>query len=163
MKGRKPTPTKILEARDSWRAKGTQRKNEPKPKVEELDCPSWLKGRAKAMWLKMSTQLFHIGILTSIDENALARYCRLWARWRDCEDFITKNGESFPILGRNGKATSYRLYPESRVASSLFSELRKLETEFGLTPSSRSRVDTDKCSAGPTLKSKARFFEHNTG
>ena len=158
MKGRKPTPTKILEARDSWHAKTAARRSEPKPKMGKPKCPTWLKGRARSMWKKISGDLFDLGVLSLNDENTLVRYCQLWARWRKCEEFIEKNGESFQTESRNGEL-SYRLYPESRVAQALAAELRKLETEFGLTPSSRSRIVIDESNKGERVKDKARFFE----
>jgi hypothetical protein len=36
-----------------------------------------------------------MGVLSRIDGNALARYCRLWSRWRKAEAFIDKNGKMY--------------------------------------------------------------------
>jgi len=104
----------------------------------------------------MSERLYAMGVLADVDENALARYCQIWERWRDCEAHTSKHGQSFQFTDKNG-SVSYRLYPEAKMSHTLAGELRKLETEFGMTPSSRSRVETDKKPQGQ--KSKARFFE----
>lgn len=162
MKGRKPTPTALLENRDSWHAKTPGRDNTPSPKVERLKCPDWLEGTARKMWVTMSERLFALGVLTLCDENALARYCTLWMRWRECEKFIAENGESFEALNRDGECIAFRRYPESTVAQSLASELRQLEAEFGLTPSSRSRINLDKTGGHIESDEKAEYFEQRS-
>ena len=42
----------------------------------------------RAAWKQVVPQLVAMGVLTTIDGNALARYCRLWSRWRKMETFI---------------------------------------------------------------------------
>lgn len=158
-RGPAPTPTKILEARGSWRSRKNSR--EPKPDKGRPRCPQWLKGSAKAEWKKIVEMLDRMGILTKVDGNALARYCRLWQRWRDAEDFIAEHGDQYPVKDAKGNTVSFRLFPSARVAISLAVELRRLEQEFGLTPASRTRISEEATAAGASVSEphKSRFFK----
>ena len=99
-RGPAPTPTKILELRGSKRAR--RNPNEPKPDKGRPRCPLWLKGNAKAEWKKLVEMTDRMGILTKVDGNALARYCRLWQRWRRSEDFIEEHGDQYPVKDKKG-------------------------------------------------------------
>ena len=160
MRGRKPTPTAILKARGSWRAK--TRKREPNPDKGRPRVPSFLKGTAKTEWLKLVEMLERMSILTKIDGNALARYCRLWQRWREAEEFLRKKGsDQYEVKDGKGRVVSYRMYPMAKSAATLAVELRRLEQEFGLTPSSRTRISQEATAAGSAVAEphKARFFK----
>lgn len=105
--------------------------------------------------------LDRMGILTKVDGNALARYCRLWQRWRRCEDFIEEHGDQYPVLDKKGKTIGFRIFPSAKLASVLSVELRRLECEFGLTPASRTRISAEATQAGASVTEphKARFFK----
>ena len=38
-----------------------------------------------------------------IDRGALARYCQLWARWRENEEFLKEHGQAYPVKDRRGE------------------------------------------------------------
>ena len=159
-RGPAPTPTKILELRGSNRTK-RNRKNEPRPDKGRPRCPAWLKGNARSEWKRLVEMTDRMGILTKVDGNALARYCRLWQRWRMAEDFIEEHGDQYPVKSRNGKDTvGFRIFPSAKIASILCVELRRLECEFGLTPASRTRISAEATQAGASVSEphKARFF-----
>ena len=162
-RGPAPTPTKILELRGSRKARESSRKNEPKPDRGRPRCPSWLKGDAKTEWRKLVEMLDRMGILTKVDGNALARYCRLWQRWRRAEDFIEEYGDQYSFEDKKGNAIGFRIYPSAKLASTLAVELRRLECEFGLTPASRTRISAEATQAGASVAEphKARFFKAN--
>lgn len=105
--------------------------------------------------------LDRMGILTRVDGNALARYCRLWQRWRTAEEFIEEHGDQYPVKDKDGTVISFRLFPSARVAMALAAELRRLEQEFGLTPAARTRISEEARSAGASVAEphKARFFK----
>ena len=158
-RGPAPTPTKILELRGSKKAKS--RPNEPKPDRGRPRCPAWLKGNAKSEWKKLVEMTDRMGILTKVDGNALARYCRLWQRWRKAEDFIEEHGDQYPVKDNKGRTVGFRIFPSAKVASILCVELRRLECEFGLTPASRTRISSEATQAGASVAEphKARFFK----
>ena len=138
------TPTAVLAKRGSWLAKDRQ-KIEPQAQAGIPPCPKILKGYAKKTWTEMCRELDSIGIITSVDGKALARYCRGWAKWCDMVEDETPDPD--------GK----RFEAEMRLSERLL----KFEVQFGLTPSSRpSVVRLEKPPHGNAKQSeKARLFK----
>lgn len=87
--------------------------------------------------------LEEMNVLTRADTNALARYCQLFARWKKAEQFIQKYGESFPCKSGNGVVKCFLPFPQSGLSLKLSIALTRLEQEFGLTPSARSRIEVN--------------------
>jgi len=142
--GGRPTPTAILERRGSWRAK--TRPKEPQPELGIPPCPKILKGYAKRTWTEMCRELDAIGILTTVDGKALARYCRGWAVWCAMVEDET------PDL--DGK----RFEAEMRLSERLL----KFEIQFGLTPASRPsvvRLEKKPPHGNAKQDEKARLFK----
>jgi P27 family predicted phage terminase small subunit len=165
-RGPKPTPTAILNARGSWR--GKKNKDEPVMDATAPQCPDWLDAQAKAYWAEIAPMLSEGKVLRRIDRAALARYCQLLARWRRCEEFIAKHGDTYPIKDDAGHVKGVKEFPQVRRASDLSAQLCRLEAEFGMTPSSRSRVVAAAgggtgaakggSNEGEAQKPKSRFF-----
>lgn len=82
-------------------------------------------------------------VLTKIDGNALARYCQLWSRWIRAEQFLQKYGDTYPLKDESGNVRCFMPWPQVAIANKLSQSLTRLEQEFGLTPSSRTRIQTD--------------------
>lgn len=108
--------------------------NEPTPKGEAV-APDWLSLQAAAHWPAVADQLERAGVLTSMDAHALAMYCEAFARWQDANALIAKTGLVVP--GQKGTLTQN---PAVHIANAAFDQMRKMLIEFGMTPSSRSRV-----------------------
>ena len=135
---RTPTPDlKLAGSREAVK----REKTEPKFVAGVGRCPSWLDDCSKVEWRRLSKKLSDAGVIQQIDGNALARYCRLWTRWRIVEG-----------LDRSGGG----ICTDTGEANKLAIQLTKLEAEFGMTPASRSRVI-----AMPKTKTskKDRFFK----
>jgi P27 family predicted phage terminase small subunit len=141
MSGPPRTPTPILAARGSWLAK--TRKREPKPASTAPRCPAWLDKDGKAVWKQVVPMLATMGVLANTDGNALARYCRLWVRWKQADAFIQKYGETYPLKDEKGKVKCFQQHPQVGIVNKLSTTLLRLEQEFGLTPASRSRINVD--------------------
>jgi len=140
-RGPRPTPTAILKLRGSRRAGG--RKGEPRPERRRPACPRWLDQAAKACWKQIVPQLEAMGVLTRIDANAVVRYCVLWSRWLQAEQFIAKHGAVYPLKDNSGRIRCLQQFPQVAIAHRLSIALSKIEAEFGMTPSSRSRIEVD--------------------
>jgi P27 family predicted phage terminase small subunit len=156
-RGPAPTPTNILSLRGSTLVSGRRRAKEPKGPPGPPDCPDWLDEDGKAMWGSLVPMLEGMGVLTRVDGNALARYCRLWTRWRKAEAFIDKHGEIYPLKDESGKVKYMQQFPQVAIAAKLAQQLTKLEQEFGMTPSARSRIQID--ARTEAASGKARFFD----
>ena len=122
---------------------GTQARrntNEPRPERGRPRSPSWLSPETKAACRSVTPLLEDMGVLTKADGNALVRYCQLWARWKAAEQFIHENGDIYALRDDRGKVKWFQQYPQVAIAHRLSIALTRLEAEFGMTPSSRSRI-----------------------
>ena len=134
MAGRKPLPTHLK------LVKGTARphrlnKDEPKPTVAQPEAPAHLDERAKAKFVAMAEMLARHGVMTELDTGALARYAVVWCRWVDAEAEIKRRG---PVVKTEGGNVIQN--PFLAVANKCLLQMAQIESEFGLTPSSRSRI-----------------------
>lgn len=110
--------------------------------------PSWLTGRVLEVWKELAPLLLDKGVLTTRDRNALSRYCQLWHRWRQAEEFIDTYGSTYTITkedkqGRE-KVVNTKAHPQARLALALNTLLEKLEADFGMNPAARADILTPK-------------------
>ena len=133
-RGRKPKPTalKILEGNPGKRLLNEK---EPKPKKKLPACPEWLAPEAKKEWENTCTQLGDLGILTEIDMAAFAGYCQAYARWQEAEEFINKHGTIVKT-----PSGYWQQVPQVSIAQTYLKIMSRFCEQFGLTPSSRSRI-----------------------
>jgi len=133
-RGRKPKPTalKVLEGNPGKRLLNEK---EPKPKKKLPTCPEWLAPEAKIEWENTCTQLGDLGILTEIDRAAFAGYCQAYARWQEAEEFINKHGTIVKT-----PSGYWQQVPQVSIAQTYLRIMSRFCEQFGLTPSSRSRI-----------------------
>jgi len=137
MQGRKPKPTaiKLLEGNPGKRALNHA---EPKPRVVLPRPPEHLSDDEKAKWKMTVKELYPLGLITTIDKDALAMYCVIFVRWLKAEKMVREKGEIIKTAAGNIIQNPYL-----SIANRALDQLNKLGAEFGMTPSSRSRVKTD--------------------
>jgi P27 family predicted phage terminase small subunit len=157
-RGPKPTPTGVLKLRGSTLVSKRREALEVNGPAGTPDRPDWLDDDAKAAWDEVVPMLEGMGILTRIDGPALARYCRIWSRWRKMESFIDEKGEMYPIREEGGKVKCFQQWPQVAIAHRLALQLTKLEAEFGMTPSARARIQVPPGSMGAAASGKAKYF-----
>jgi P27 family predicted phage terminase small subunit len=132
----KPKPTALKRLLGTARA-DRMNANEPKP-TGIPTCPSHLNSVAKREWTRISKELLACGLLTSIDRAALACYCVAWSRIVEAEKKIAATGlvvqspTGYPIVN-----------PYVGIANRATDIMHKFAGEFGLTPSSRSRLSVN--------------------
>jgi P27 family predicted phage terminase small subunit len=135
MRGRKPKPAalKLIRGNPGRRRVNTR---EPSPPAEPPSCPKHLTAEGRREWQRITAHLRDMGLLAACDRAALASYCVLWARWVKAEQTIRSQGE---LLKARKTGTAYP-NPWLSVAQRSMILMLKFSTEFGLTPSSRTRV-----------------------
>ena len=133
-RGRKPVPSALKELHGNP-GKRPLNENEPKPLKKAPACPKWLEPEAKKEWKRLAKQMEAIGILTEVDMGAFASYCQAYARWKEAEEFLTQHG----TIVRTPSGY-WQQVPQVSIAQTYNKIMTKLATEFGLTPSSRSRI-----------------------
>lgn len=129
----KPTALRIIEGNPG---KKPLSHDEPKPTLGIPPCPAWLEPEAKKEWRRVSRELDRIGMLTLVDGTALAGYCESYARWRQAERILTEQGK----LTYETDTGYVRERPEVGIAQRYLGLVKQFAAEFGLTPSSRTRI-----------------------
>ncbi|MEQ8154486.1 MAG: phage terminase small subunit P27 family [Clostridiaceae bacterium] len=138
LRGRKPKPTAVKELEGNP-GKRALNEFEPKPKKKAPKCPAWLDAEAKKEWRRVAKQLEDLGILTEVDMAAFAGYCEAYARWKEAEEFISKHGTIVKT-----PSGYWQQVPQVSIAQTYLKIMIKFCEQFGLTPSSRSRIVADK-------------------
>ena len=142
MKGRKPTPT-VIKLREGNPGKRAINHNEPQPPPGVPECPEFLTAEAKTEWERMTALLEQMGLLSHADRAALAAYCQCYGRWVHAEQQVAKYGTIVKSPDKGFPMKS----PYLTVADQAMEAMRKFLVEFGLTPSSRSRIRITATSA----------------
>jgi len=121
MPGPVRTPTAVLKLRGSWRAELNP--NEPKADVCIPPMPKYIKGEARKEWERVTPLLLKMGCIANVDLANLEAYCVVYSKAKD----IAKHPSMYKITDYD---KIYRLQ-------------MKLAAEFGLSPSSRTRIKTE--------------------
>ncbi len=135
MRGRKPKPTtiRLLEGNPGKRPINER---EPSPPEGLPECPAFLDDDARAEWDRTSKVLSEMGLLSVADRSALAAYCTAYSRWLKAEEQVKKFGTIVKSPDKGFPMKS----PYLTIADQALETMRKFMVEFGLTPSSRSRI-----------------------
>lgn len=137
--GRKPTPSVIKELRGNPGKRPPLIENEARPE-SGADRPDWLTPAAKAHWTIVAKQLDNAGVLTKMDQTALAMYCESFARWQEAQKHCAEPGGML-VKTSNG---FWVQSPWVQISNKAFEQVIKMLVEFGMTPSSRTRVGAAK-------------------
>jgi P27 family predicted phage terminase small subunit len=149
MKGRKPTPTALHLLRGNPGKR--KRKQEPTPPPVDGDTfppPAWLAPAAKTEWKRLAPILGRLGVLTETDGAALAAYCEAWLTWRQATAQLRRRG----LVPKPAPGQLPGVSPYVRIAHNAMSQMRAFLVEFGMTPSSRARVQVTPSAAAPVSK-----------
>lgn len=148
MRGRKPIPTalRLVKGNAGHRKAIPPPATSPKPPGR----PAHLSVEAAKEWDDLAPQLHEAGLLSTIDKAALAAYCQAYGRWVEAElalqehGVLVKSPNGFPMVS-----------PYLTVANKALDQMSRLLVEFGMSPSSRSRVTA---SQRPTVSKLAKYL-----
>lgn len=136
-RGAKPKPTALKLVQGTDRPDRVN-PNEPEPEAVIPEPPGeWAKSNpvALAEWERLTPHLYTLGLLTAVDRAVIVAYCEAWSRLRQAEAEIAENG--LLVETTNGNVIQS---PAVGIANTAFKNMLTAATEFGLTPSSRTRV-----------------------
>ena len=135
-RGRKKIPTEIARLRGSAK-KDPQRinHNEPKPTQKKTRRPMWIKDKhAKEAYSYYVNLLDELGVVTVAERVAMEQLAVAYANWRRCQEASDREG-----IVVDGKRNANDI-----AARDWYDRLLKILVEFGLTPSSRTRIVVNK-------------------
>lgn len=148
--GRKPKPTQLkVLAGNPGKRPLNQNEATPDALEEVPPAPEHLSDDAKVEWERIVPRLMKSRLLTEIDTAAIAAYCQVYGRWVAAERDLKTRGQF--LTSKDGNVYHN---PSLSIANKALDQMRKFMTEFGMTPSSRSRV-----SVVAVKKSKPSFLE----
>lgn len=130
----KPTALRLLSGNPSRRPLNP---GEPQPKKTRPVCPAWLKDEAKREWRRVVPELERLGLLTIVDRAELAGYCQAWARWQEAEQAIDKYGTVLKTPQGFVQTSPYVTQARNALET-----MRRFASDFGFSPSARSRVSS---------------------
>ena len=155
-RGRRPKPTALKRATGNP-GKRKLNEHEPKPDAAVPEFPPHLDAEAQEEWARVTPQLMRLRVLTRLDRAALAVYCQAWSRWVDAETklrqfgAVIKTPRGYPVQN-----------PYLGIANTAMATMLRYLGEFGMTPSSRSRIMADEGGAsagGPTGETKDEWAQ----
>ncbi len=144
-RGPAPTPTPILEARGSWRAKG--REGEASFGKGVPECPAWMPAEGRSEWDRLTEQLAAAGLLQQVDWNLLSAYCEVWSDYVR----IVKATKGMSVI----RCIALGLLAAKRKA---VADLHRLAQQFGFSPASRTRVQGATGGEGEGDTRSQKFF-----
>ncbi|MCA0944502.1 phage terminase small subunit P27 family [Salipiger pacificus] len=139
-RGPAPQPAKLIALKGTGNATRQKERTtgQPEPKADKVAKPKGLSRLASAQWDRVAPDLLAAGLLTNPDVEALRMYCEAFARWKQANLKIGKEGAV--IQNQHGVPT---VSPWVKISEAAFREMKSILTEFGMTPSSRNRVKAD--------------------
>lgn len=154
-RGRKPETAEQQDAKGAPGNRMSQAERQavqgakPKPvSVGKTQPPKWLKRSSSAtkIWNEIAPLLQRLNLLTDLDAQAFARYCRYVAEWIIADQVVRKEGTWFNAVGTNGEATKKR-HPAWQAMQDIEKMLREMEATFGMRPDARYKIMRDQAAA----------------
>lgn len=152
-RGRKPLAPEVHEHNGSYR-KNPNRENKERPVIdgERPDAPEWFNELELEVWHALCADLEQKGVQDTSNRELLIAYCTAYAGWFECRRMVMEN--AYTMIDNHGNV---KRHPVATDMHKFREQLNKLIPEFGLSPSSRSRLvslkqDEDKNPFGELLQ-----------
>lgn len=129
----KPTALKLLSGNPGKRKLP---ENEPKPKVVAPRPPTSLSSESKKVWRKLVKPLAAVGIMTELDIMMLAALCDIEVRYQLAQDQISGSDQCTQMTPNGMEIQSVWI----GIANKCLDQKIKILTEFGMSPSSRTKI-----------------------
>tara|TARA_R100000908_G_C3754156_1_gene148488 strand:- start:3644 stop:4117 length:474 start_codon:yes stop_codon:yes gene_type:complete len=147
----KRLPTELKKQRGTLRK---DRLNENEPKLPSVipPIPTWLSEDGQKAFSELSNLLHDMSVLTQADELALTLLCDAYSEYKKAKEVVNELGATMEVTSREGNSKSV-IRPEVQIANQSFVRVFQLLKEFGLTPSSRAKVNAiENASTTPDVK-----------
>lgn len=158
-RGPKPLPSNVhyLKGNPSKKPAG-QLMDSLQPEIDIPGCPPHLFQEAKKEWKRITPELKRYGLISKLDRSALALYCQSWAMLVYAEQQLKRamqiaerkkdeveargeewtGGDGMVVITTNGNMV---YSPYWVMANRAREQVDKFQANFGLSPSSRGRVN----------------------
>jgi P27 family predicted phage terminase small subunit len=117
------------------------RQDEPKPKVKVPRPPRDLDPQERRYWREFTSRIAELNCTSAADVGAILIWVKARRRWKAAFDNVDRYG--MLIQGGTLKNPQPRRNPLLSEIHKCEATMLRIETEFGMTPSSRSRVSSN--------------------
>lgn len=141
-RGRKPTPTHLKVVTGN---PGRRPLNDAEPNAvrSRPSCPAHASDKAKETWGYVCGMLDRMGILSEVDAIAIEMLCEAYADWLGAKRALAEFGSDYYQTENSAGGVMHRAHPAVATKADADRRIRGWLAEFGMTPSSRSRVKVD--------------------
>jgi|ERR1019366_2112221 P27 family predicted phage terminase small subunit len=160
----RPKPTRLKQLAGN---PGKRRLNpaEPKPKLGTPKRPKFITGLARREWNAIVPQLVALGILGEVEHAAVSGYCLAFAAVAEAKAEIERLGLviTAEVQDKDGNfhVTGARKNPACTVLDAALKQLRAFSSELGLSPSSRSKIQTLPAKSEAMSRAESYFIADN--
>ncbi|MCH7396575.1 phage terminase small subunit P27 family [Belliella sp. DSM 107340] len=135
-------PNEIKKIDGTYRADRDKNKDVKFDSVQAFKPPTFLKGEKKKIFLNLIEELGLQGynLLTSLDAPALVMLSDVYGEYIKVTRLIDKEGEIIQDFNNRNKLVS-KQHPLLGYKRQLFSQVFDVLKQFGMTPSSRNKVE----------------------
>jgi len=138
MRGRrKPTALKLLQGNPG---KEKLPEREPKPTEGAPRRPRGLSKLAGEEWARLVERCLAMRVLTEVDDRMLEITARAYAEYDELSKIVAEHGYTYETNTKNGHRVVAR--PEVKLAADAWRRYERGLTHFGLSPSTRAKVQT---------------------
>jgi P27 family predicted phage terminase small subunit len=140
-KGRKKIPTKIKEMQGTVEKSRTIENEMVVDQVSELPIvPEWLSEIGKSEFKKVTTQLFNLGMLYSVDLKLVEAYSNEISLYLECEMKLRTINRIDEFESSEGIILRRQASPLLKIKNDALNNSLKLAAQFGLTPVARASI-----------------------
>lgn len=149
--GRPAKPTNLHVLQGTFRTNRHQNRSdeiEVKPFDFEQKPPRELTRDAREHWQQVMEMLRDSGIIGVMDRDGLIMYCETWVKWVESN----MNVERYGIVIKKNNGKGFMLSPYFTASLKLADMMRRLLSEYGMSPVSRIGMKSNKTTVEETEK-----------
>jgi len=136
MRGRKPKPTRLRVIEGNPGHRPLNAKEPAVPAIRGAAAPAFLDPVARQEWSRQVKDLIPLGFVGPCDLGVLAAYCDAHSDFVRASQKLQKTGDLIVVKGKPITNPLLRIKRDAR------RDMIRAAAELGITPSSRSRVQT---------------------
>lgn len=143
MRGRKKLPTEIKQLKGTFRS-DREIKDAMKPtKIIDLPYPpEYLNEDAKKEWYVIIKEYHKLGMISKLDLGILGLYCNEISIYIEMTNKLRDKDRVMVFKNPDGSIKYAAQVPYQKIANDALAKALKIASEFGLTPSSRTKIST---------------------
>jgi P27 family predicted phage terminase small subunit len=153
--GRKPLPSEWKVITGTMRPEKREAfANEPEAPKDEPVMPDTLGAAGQKKWTETTDLMRQMGTLSSAYNDLLQIYCETWETYLDASKWVKKIGLAVVTKDNDTGKITAKGNPFEVCMRNNRKELVRMESELGLTPSAKSRLQVRKADPVSSRKRK---------